>query len=59
MNSKTYKKMSVKGREHVMKNYNFEDYEKNWVKVIDEMMEKHGSWENRKGYKRWHLMEVA
>ena len=59
MSSKTYKKMSVKGREHVMKNYNFEDYEKNWVKIIDEMMEKHGSWENRRGYKRWHLMEVA
>ena len=59
MSSKAYKKMSAKGREHVMKNYNFEDYEKNWVKAIDEMVEKHGSWETRKGYKRWHLMEVA
>jgi glycosyltransferase involved in cell wall biosynthesis len=59
VNSKTYKKMSEGGKKHVNKNYNFEDYEKNWIKIMDEVIEKHGSWDNRKGYKRWHLMEVV
>jgi len=59
LNAKTYKKMSILGREHVKKNYNFEDYEKGWVRVMDEIVEKHGSWETRDGYRRWHLLEVA
>ena len=54
-----YKKMSDSCLEHVNKNYNFENYEKNWVELMDSIIEKHGSWENRKIYKRWHLMEVA
>ena len=57
--AKNYKKMSSQGINHVRENYNFDDYEKNWIKTIDEIIEKHGSWENRKGYKTWHLMEVA
>jgi len=59
LNAKTYKKMSILGREHVKKNYNFEDYEKGWVRIMDEIVEKHGSWETRDGYRRWHLLEVA
>ena len=59
MNDKKYKKMSILGREHVAKNYNFENYEKRWIEIMDNIVEKHGSWENRQGYKRWHLMEVA
>jgi hypothetical protein len=51
--------MSDGGRKHVIENYNFEDYEKNWIRIMDEIIEKHGSWETRRGYKRWHLMEVA
>ena len=56
---KTYKKMSLQGREHVKKNYNFDKLEKQWVKLMDEIVEKHGSWETRRGYERWHLLEVA
>ena len=56
---KAYKKMSEAGRQHVLENYNFENYENSWIKIMDEVIEKHGSWETRKGYKRWHLMEVA
>jgi glycosyltransferase involved in cell wall biosynthesis len=59
INPKTYKKMSTQGRGHVNKNYNFENYEKSWIEIMDEVIEKHGSWDTRKGYKRWHLMEVA
>lgn len=59
VNAKTYKRMSTMGRSHVAKNYNFENYEKGWVKIMDDIIEKHGSWDTRVGYKRWHLMEVA
>ena len=56
---KTYKKMSIQGRGHVRKNYNFDKLEKEWVKTMDEIIEKHGSWETRRGHERWHLLEVA
>ena len=54
-----YKKMSQLGLQHINKNYNFEDYESNWVNLMDEIIEEHGSWETRKQYKPWYLMEVA
>lgn len=56
---KAYKKMSEQGMKHVEENYSFEQYEKEWVKTMDEIIAKHGSWGERVGYKRWHLMEVA
>ena len=59
INSKAYKKMSIKGREHIEKNYSFESYKKRWVDLMDDVIERHGSWENRKLYNRWHFMEVA
>jgi len=58
ISKKAYKKMSVQGRKHVEDNYNFENYKKQWVKVIDDLCEKHGSWKT-KSYKSWHLLEVA
>jgi len=57
--SKNYKKMSSEGIKHVKENYNFETFEKSWIEVMDRIIEEHGSWETRKGYKTWHLMEVA
>jgi len=54
-----YKKMSQNGIKHVKENYNFENYEKRWVEVMDEVVENCGSWETRKNYDRWHLMEIA
>jgi glycosyltransferase involved in cell wall biosynthesis len=54
-----YKKMSKEGIEHVKNNYNFDDYEKRWINTIDSLIERHGSWENRKIYNTWHLLEVA
>jgi len=57
--SKAYAKMSRLGIKHVKENYNFEQYEKRWIGLMDEIVEKHGSWDTRVGYKRWHLLEVA
>jgi glycosyltransferase involved in cell wall biosynthesis len=56
---KVYKQMSELGMSHVNKNYNFNNFQKQWVDAMDSIMEKHGSWETRKNYKRWHLLEVA
>lgn len=52
------KKMGSKGREHIIKNYNFENFNKKWVEVMDQVVEQNGSWETRKNHKRWTLQEV-
>jgi glycosyltransferase involved in cell wall biosynthesis len=57
--AKSYKKMSLQGMQHVRENYNFETFENNWVELMDRVVEEHGSWDTRKNYKTWHLMEVA
>ena len=52
------KKMGERGREHVNKNYNFENFGQQWVEKLLEIHEKHGSWQNRRGYKSWELVEL-
>jgi len=54
-----YKKMAAAGQAHVKANYNFEKYERDWVETMDDIIERHGSWDTRQGYKKWHFMEVA
>lgn len=46
------------GREHVMKNYSMEVFEKSWQDTIEQTMNDFGSWDTRKGYKRWELTEI-
>ena len=50
--------LGAKGRQHVLKNFNFQDYGSKWVDLMDDIHERHGSWDTRKGYKRWHLEEI-
>ena len=52
-------KLGKLGREHVIKNYNFEDFNKKWIDLMDHIHEKYGSWSNRKNYKSWTFEEVA
>jgi len=52
------KLLGMKGRQHVVKNYNFENFNRQWVKLIDSIIEDHGSWETRKGYKSWEFREI-
>tara|TARA_S200002703_G_scaffold39322_1_gene34457 strand:+ start:44 stop:1303 length:1260 start_codon:yes stop_codon:yes gene_type:complete len=47
--------MGKAGREHVLKNYSYEKYQERWAEIIDEVHEKHGSWEDRKNYKPWKM----
>lgn len=51
-------KLGKAGREHVLKNYSPEKYAKEWEQLFDEVVERHGSWDTRKGYKAWELIEV-
>lgn len=59
MSEEERKQMGLAGLEHVNQNYNFNSYEESWVDLLDDTYEKYGSWENRKGYKVWHLKEIA
>jgi glycosyltransferase involved in cell wall biosynthesis len=59
ISDKMYKKITTQGQNHVKENYNFNDYEQGWIRIMDEFIERNGSWNTREGYKRWHLLEVA
>ena len=50
--------LGEKGMQHVSKNYSFKGYCEKWVNLMDETFEKKGSWENRKNYQSWRLMEL-
>lgn len=56
---KSYQKMSKGGMNHINENYNFENFERQWVEFIDKTIEHHGSWETRRNYDRWTLKEIA
>lgn len=51
-------KLGAAGREHVLKNYNFDTFNNDWIKTIDETIEKHGSWEARKNYNTYNFTEL-
>ena len=46
------------GRNHVIKNYSFEKFCKSWDMFLKSMHDKHGSWDTRRNYKTWELIEV-
>ncbi len=58
MTEEERRELGRKGRAHVEKNYNFEDFNKTWVEVMLGIHEKYGSWDTRKNHKRWELIEV-
>ena len=59
MSPKARKEMGLKGRKHVIENYGFEDFGKQWVELVDSIMEKQGSWKDRKNYSCIRFAEVA
>ena len=46
------------GRRHVENHYSFEKYQSGWIDILDNVYEKHGSWENRKKYSPWTIEKV-
>ena len=51
-------KLGKAGRQHVLDNYNFDDYGKKWIDLLLSVHEKYGSWETRKGYNRWENIKI-
>jgi glycosyltransferase involved in cell wall biosynthesis len=47
------------GRNHVLNNYNFENFENSWVDFVSEIVKENGSWGDRKKYNSWTLKEVT
>ena len=47
------------GRNHVQKNYNFENFINEWDKTLATIYEKHGSWSNRAGYQKYQFKEIV
>ena len=52
-------KMGALGRIHVLENYNFNNYGKQWVDLMTKIHETEGSWETRKNYNGITFKEVA
>ena len=50
--------LGTKGMKHVEENYNFEKFQNRWLNLIEDIIERLGSWETRKGYKSWQLVEA-
>ena len=50
--------MGANGREHVLKNYSFENFSKQWQNIMLDTYENYGSWDTRKNYKSWELQAV-
>ena len=59
MSSEARREMGMKGHKHIEKNYNFEDFKQKWISLMDSVVEKNGSWENRKNYNGIYFGEVA
>ena len=53
------KKLGQLGKEHVDKNYNFENFQKTWADLIEKAMVDYGSWAERKKYNNWTLKEIV
>ena len=58
MNREQRRELGLKGHNHVVKNYNFENYHKKWDQLLQNVHEQYGSWETRKHYTTWKLLEV-
>ena len=52
------KKMGESGRKHVEENYGFEAFASDWSNFMTEIHDECGSWDTRKNYKSWELIEV-
>ena len=51
--------LGERGLQHVLMNYNFEKFKKKWVETVDDICERHGSWDNRKNYQPWKMVEIV
>tara|TARA_R100001510_G_C7624328_1_gene184502 strand:- start:383 stop:1267 length:885 start_codon:yes stop_codon:yes gene_type:complete len=58
MSEKDREALSQAGREHVQRNYNFDAFCEKWPQILEDIHNRHGSWDTRKLYKTWTFEEV-
>jgi glycosyltransferase involved in cell wall biosynthesis len=51
------KELGLKGRDHMLKNYNFNKFKKFWPEEFERIHRKYGSWPT-KNYNSWELREI-
>jgi glycosyltransferase involved in cell wall biosynthesis len=51
------KELSMLGTKHISENYNFANFENQWIDIMTDLHKKHGSWPN-KLYKRYDIQEI-
>ena len=59
MSSEERENMGTLGMKHVRENYNYTNFQKQWLDLIEDITERLGSWDTRAGYKAWELKEVS
>ncbi len=58
MTANERKLIGLKGRSHVLASYNFDSFNNKWVTLMDNIVERHGSGDNRKKYQSWKIKEI-
>jgi len=59
MSAEERQELGRKGMQHVRNNYNYKEFQERWVELMDDIVERHGSWDTRKGYNAWEIKEIA
>ena len=52
------KEIGRRGRNHVIENHNFSKYAGDWYKALKGVVDECGSWDTRKNYNSWELIEI-
>jgi len=55
MDKKEREELGIRAIEHVRKNFNYANYKKNWVRMMEEVHDHFGSWDTRKNYSHLKL----
>ena len=58
MTSEERQNIGKLGQQHVFTNYSMETFKQQWQDIVEETIREFGSWENRKKYNRWELLEI-
>tara|TARA_R110000824_G_scaffold3106_2_gene14234 strand:- start:2955 stop:4220 length:1266 start_codon:yes stop_codon:yes gene_type:complete len=59
MTKEEREELGKKGRNHVLTNYNYEEFGKKWDELFSYVYNECGSWDTRKNYHNWELKEIV
>ena len=47
------------GRDHILSKYSSKQFAERWDKLLTQVIDEFGSWDNRRGYQSWKFQEVS